>query len=34
MPTSFIALMISKPKSLIPPSTRSVQPDPMRFWLL
>ncbi len=31
---AFIALMISTPKSLTPPSTRSVLPLPIRVWLL
>lgn len=34
IPTSFIALMIETLKSEIPPSTRSVDPEPIRFWLL
>ena len=34
MPVSFMAAMIEAPKSLMPPSTRSVLPLPMRFWLL
>ena len=31
MPTAFIASMIETPKSVTPPSTRSVDPDPIRF---
>ena len=34
IPALFIALMIAAPKSLTPPSMRSVLPEPIRFWLL
>ena len=34
MPASFMAVTMDAPKSLMPPSTRSVDPFPMRFRLL